>query len=117
MRAILVSVFLLCSAVVPSARADGPNPIYAYTHLLPSPLTLPGGRLVLGTEVAYGITDFLQVGTSVLSDVYQIYNAEVKVNIVSVDEFALALTGEWQSYNYNNIVSTNPSLQVTSWQP
>src|SRR5271154_3378480 len=105
---ILISVLLaLIYPSVPSAQADdGTNPIYGYTHLLSSPLTLPGGRLVLGTDIAYGITDFFQIGTSLLRDVYQVYNANVKLSIVNVPEFALALTGGWQSYNYNNIDSS-----------
>jgi hypothetical protein len=118
MMRILLALVLLTASVVPSAQAaDETNPLFGYTHLLSTPLTLPGGRIILGTDVAYGITDFLQVGTSLLYDIYQVYNAEVKINVVNVHEFALALTGGWQSYNYDNIAPANPSIQVTSWQP
>jgi hypothetical protein len=93
------------------------NPLFAFTHLLPSPFTLPAGRLVLGTSVAFGITDFLQVGTDVLSDFYKVYNANAKVAIVDYPEFALAATLGYSAYNYHDIASTNPDFSVTTWQP
>ncbi|HUP56079.1 MAG TPA: hypothetical protein VM598_01410 [Bdellovibrionota bacterium] len=115
MRTRLLLIAFLIAA--PAQASQGENPLFARTHMLPSPFTLPGGRLIVGTEVAFGITDFLQVGTSLLRDLYRVYNANTKLSLVDLDEFAFALTGEWQSYNYRDISVTNPDVKVTSWMP
>jgi len=93
------------------------NPLFAYTHLLPSPLTLPAGRFVFGTEVAYGLADFLQIGTGLLQDIYQVYNVQAKLSFIDTEDFALALTLGYEMYNYDNISPNNPNLSVHSWLP
>lgn len=100
----------------PAARA-GENPLFGYTHLLPSPYTLPAGTLVLGTDVGFGVTDFFQVGTNVVRDLYQIYNANAKLSVLDYPEFAAGLTLGYQTFNYKDFDSTNPDLRVTSWLP
>jgi hypothetical protein len=93
------------------------NPLFGYTHLLPSPFTLPAGRLQLGTQIALGVTDFLQVGTDLLRDIYQVYNANAKLGVLDFPEFALGLNLGWETYNLNDFDARNPNLQITSWQP
>jgi hypothetical protein len=93
------------------------TPLLAYTHLLPSPFTLPGGRFVLGTDVALGITDFLQVGSNILLDAYKIYNVNAKLALLDYEGFALALTGGYESYNLHDQDSGNPDLQIKSFLP
>lgn len=111
-------LLLLASALPSLATASqGTNPLFAKTHMLPSPFTLPAGRLIIGTEVAFGVTDFLQVGTSLISDIYQVYNANAKLSLVDLEPFALALTGHFQTYNYKDLDSSNPDVQVTSYGP
>ncbi|MBI2605307.1 MAG: hypothetical protein HYW49_04425 [Deltaproteobacteria bacterium] len=100
----------------PSARA-AQNPMFGYPHLLASPFTLPAGRLIIGTEAALGVTDFFEVGTSVLRDFYKIYNASAKLSLVDFEGFALAVTGGFETYNYRDIYPTNPDLTVTSLLP
>lgn len=93
------------------------NPIFGYPHLLASPFTLPAGRLIIGTEAALGVTDFLEVGTSVLRDFYRIYNASAKLSLVDFEGFAFAVTGGFETFNYRDIHPTNPDLTVTSLLP
>jgi hypothetical protein len=93
------------------------NPLFGYTHMMSSPFALPQGRLVFGTDLAFGLTDFLQVGTSILRDAYQFYNANAKLSLVDSGAFAMALTGEYQAYNYRDISSSNPDLSVRSVMP
>jgi hypothetical protein len=102
---------------VASESEDLTNPIFAYTHLLPSPLTLPAGRLALGTDVAYGMFDSVQIGTGLLSDIYQTYNANLKINLVNLPTFSLAAFGSVETYNYHTYDSSNPDLKVLSWKP
>ncbi|MFL5813080.1 MAG: hypothetical protein ACJ763_05840 [Bdellovibrionia bacterium] len=102
---------------VPSESESFTNPIFAYTHLLPSPLTLPAGRLALGTDVAFGVFDSFQVGTGLLKDLYQTYNANLKINLVNLPAFSLAAYGSVESYNYHNYDASNPDLRVLSWRP
>ncbi len=99
------------------AAEDSENLLFAYSHLQPSPLTMPGGRLSLGTQIAWGVTDFLQVGTDVIRDVSKIYNANAKLSLVETPEFALAATGGWEHYNLRDISSSNPDASITSWLP
>lgn len=93
------------------------NHLFGYTHLLPSPFTLPAGRFVIGTDLAYGVTDFLTVGTSILRDFYKVYNANAKLSMFDYESFACALTGGYESYNYKDLYSGNPDVTVTSWLP
>lgn len=102
---------------VPSESESFTNPIFGYTHLLPSPLTLPAGRLALGTDVAFGVFDSVQVGTGLLKDIYQTYNANLKINLVNLPAFSLAAYGSVETYNYRNYDSSNPDLKVVSWRP
>ena len=112
----LVLLGLAVSLFSPRAQSVE-NPMFSFTHMLPSPFTLPAGRLVLGTQFAYGLTDFLQIGTDVFRDFYKIYNANAKVSLLDFPEYATALTLGFEHYNYKDIDSGNPDLKVTSWQP
>ncbi|HLD99010.1 MAG TPA: hypothetical protein VJB59_02060 [Bdellovibrionota bacterium] len=104
--------------LIPAAAAsEVENPIFGYTHLLPSPFTLPAGTLVYGTSLDLGVTDFLQIGTNVLSDFHKIYNANAKVSLVDYPEFAFGLTLGYSTYNYRDIDRSNPDLSVASWLP
>jgi hypothetical protein len=107
----------LGSAHAAEDRNTNENPLFAYTHMLPSPYNIPGGKLVIGTTSAVGLTDFLQVSSDIIRDFYQVFNATAKLQLLDFDGFALALTMGWEHYNLNNIVPTNPDLAVTSWQP
>ena len=115
-RSIAISAILVLSPLSREAPC-AENPVFSYTHLLPSPYTLRAGRFVIGTDTALGLTDFLQIGTNVVLDIYQTYNAQAKLSLLDFPEFALALTGGWLNYNYANYSVNNPNIQVTSWLP
>src|SRR5687768_2647508 len=101
----------------PAHAVNRSNPLFGYTHLLPSPFTLRGGTLVYGTEIAYGLTDFFQVGTSLIRNLYQIYNANGKLAIFDNESYALAVSLGWESFNYRDISSQNPDLRVSAYSP
>lgn len=104
-------------AEAPASDGGVENPMFYYTHLNPSPYTLRAGQLVLSTDLAIGITDFLQVGTNLISDFYRVFNANAKVALLDYEDFALAATGSWQSFNYRDIDSRAPDRRITSWMP
>jgi hypothetical protein len=114
---VLVSAIatLLAASVAP-VESDAAE-IFGYTHMQSSPLTLSAGRLAIGTSVAYGVTDFLQIGTNVIDDIYKIANVNAKLGMVELEEFALAPTVVFQTYNLHDIVDTNPDLRTYSWLP
>ncbi len=93
------------------------NPLFGYSHLAPSPFTLRAGRIVLGTSIALGVTDFLQIGTHVIYDFYKIYNGNAKLSILDFKEFAMALTLSYQTYNLVDLSVTNPNTQINAWMP
>jgi hypothetical protein len=93
------------------------NPLLGYTHMLPSPFTIPAGRLAIGTTVALGVTDFLQLSTDILRDFYKFYNASAKLAILDYPEFAGALTLGYESFNLRDVDSANPDISVQSWNP
>ena len=93
------------------------NALFGHTHLLPSPHTLRSGRLLYGTDMAFGVTDFFQVGTNVLRDFFKIYNANAKVSLLDFQAFALSPTFGFESYNLHDISDGNPDLRVTSFLP
>lgn len=107
----------LCAEAAEEARSRIDNPLFGYTHLLQSPLTLPAGRLALGTSVALGVTDFLQVSTDILRDAYSVFNAQAKLMLVNSESFALGAFVGFESYNYNSFDANNPDLRVNSWLP
>jgi hypothetical protein len=106
-----------CLLFVAPSVSHATNPLFGYTHMLPSPRTLPAGRLAYGTTFAYGITDFFQVSSGVLRDFYKFFNAEAKVSLVDLPGFALSPYVGWESYNYHNISDSNPDLAVMSYLP
>lgn len=107
------SLFLLVSSWGYSAT----NPIFAYTHQLPSPFTLRAGHLIYGTEVALGVTDFMQIGTNIFRDAFQFYNANAKLSLIDWESFACAFTISGETFNYKNIDSSNPDLRVLTYAP
>lgn len=100
-----------------SFAAEAVNPVFSYTHLLPSPFTVPAGYLAIGTETDLGLTSFLQVGSNIIQDFYKVFNANAKFSLISLPEFAFALTVGYETYNYHDISSSNPDLRVNSWLP
>src|SRR3990172_10717144 len=91
-----------CLWAAAAARADGPSPVFGYTHLMPSPLTLPAGRLSYGTAFSFGVTDFLQIGTDVVRDAYGVLNANAKIGLVAREGFAAALTLGFEKFNFKD---------------
>lgn len=96
---------------------DGSNPIFAFTHLLPSPLTLPAGQLMLGSEVAYGLFGWAQVGTGLVEDIYQVFNVDAKVKLIDYPKFTLGASAAFETYNYQNYGPANPDMRVNAWLP
>lgn len=122
LKKIIQLVLLPTAALVFSAETVKPvhaaeNPMFYYTHMLPSPFTLPAGRLVLGTYIGLGLTDFFQVGTDALRDFYKVYNVDGKISFLDFYEFAAAFTVSYQHFNYKDIDSGNPDVTIDSWQP
>ena len=116
MKKLLVFIAVATLFSTPRVRANE-NALFGYTHLLPSPYTVKAGRLIFGTNIILGVTDFLQVGTNVLNDFYQVYNANMKASVFDRKEFAVALTFGWTRYNYRDISPNNPDLLITSLLP
>ena len=108
-------LLLLVAPLNQSVAAE--NGLFGYTHLLPSPLTLPAGTLVFGTDVSFGLTDFLQVGTNLLSNFYNVYNVNAKAALVDYPSFALAVTGSFVQFNYQDIDPRNRDFAVSSLLP
>jgi len=93
------------------------NALFGYTHMLPSPYTPPAGRLALGTTTGIGITDFFELQTNVLSDLFQIYNAEARFSLLDFPSFALGLFLGYQYTNLNVLSSNNPPIGLGAWMP
>lgn len=112
------SILALCiSILLPATAHARENPILAYTHLSPSPYTIPAGVVALGTTISFGVTDFFDIGTNIFLNLSRVYNARAKLALVDVDGFALALTGGWQRFNFKDLKSSNPDVTVTSTMP
>lgn len=93
------------------------NPIFGYTHLLPSPFTLPAGKFFIGSSAGIGITDFLQIETNVIADIYEIYNARAKLSLLDFPGFAFGVYLGYQNVNLHDLANSNPSLRFNSWMP
>lgn len=93
------------------------NPLFGYTHLLPSPFTLPAGRVILGSTSGIGVTDFLEVDTDLLSDFFQIYNGRARLSVLDFPGFAAGFYVGYQNVNLANLSSFNPSTTISAWMP
>jgi hypothetical protein len=107
-------VLLLSSSAFAS---DFENPMFGYTHMLPSPFTLPAGRFVLGTDTAFGVTSFLQVSTNVVGDLYQFYNVQAEVSLYDDSLVALAVNLGYETYNIDSLSAAFPSQWISAWLP
>lgn len=99
------------------SASDRVNPLFGAPHLLPSPFTLDAGTLVIGTQAAFGVTDFFQIGTDLVRDINEVFNVNAKFSLVDREEFAIAFVGAFETYNYQAFSSRNPDIRVNSWQP
>lgn len=99
------------------SESDAPHAAFAYTHGLPSPMNIPGGTYVIGTNVAVGVTDFLQLSTNVLRDVTRYWNIQAKVPLIEFPTFIASAFVNWDTFNLNNFDETNPDQRITAWQP
>jgi hypothetical protein len=93
------------------------NPVFGYSHLAGSPYTLPSGRLVYGTDVAVGVTNQFQVGTNILRDSFQFYNAQAKYRVVSTSSFAAATTFGFETFDTAAVGVSTQSAQITNYLP
>lgn len=99
------------------ANSSVENPLFGYTHLLPSPFTLPAGKWVLGAQTAIGITDSIQLETDVISTLFKIYNGRAKLSLLDFPGFAVGIYLGYQYVNLNDISSSNPALGLSTWMP
>lgn len=106
----LIALLTLTTTDLQAGAKSVSNPLFSYTHILPSPYTMPAGKIYIGTELAIGITDFMEIGTSIIRNFYQTYNAQVKLQLVDSASFATGITGSWVSYALG-------TQQVTIWSP
>lgn len=110
-----------CASAWGAPRGSSPtqyrNALFAQTHLLPSPFTLPAGTFTYGSSLALGVTDFLQIGTDLYRTVFKIYNANLKISLVETYGFALALTGGFETYDASVILDVPSGSSITSYLP
>lgn len=99
------------------AYRDTVNPAFGFTHMLPSPMNIPGGAWMIGSSVAYGVTDFLQLSTDVIRDAYRYWNVQAKVPLIEFPTFITSAYVSWDTFNLNNYEDRNPDRRVTAWQP
>lgn len=98
-------------------ESESHNNLFNYTHLLPSPFTVPAGRLVYGSVVGIGVTDFFQIQTDLIRDFYRIFNLTGKLSLIDYYGFALGVFAEASTYNLSNFSSANPDVRVFSLMP
>ncbi len=98
-------------------RGTEVNVAFAYTHLLPSPFVLSQGTWVLGTSVAYGLFDFLQISTNVARTFRQQWNIQAKVPLIEYPTFVASAFVNYELYNPSNIDVSNPDVWLRRWLP
>ena len=93
------------------------NPLLSFTHILPSPLTLPAGRFVLGSTVGIGVTDWLELDTNLVADLYQIYNGRAQVSLLDFPGLAAGFYLGYQNTNLNALSAANPAISLSTFMP
>ena len=93
------------------------NYLFSYTHLLPSPFTIPARNVAIGTVTGMGLTDFFDIETNLISDFFQIYNAKARFSLLDFKKFAAGVYLGYQNVNLNNLSPGNPSTTISAWMP
>lgn len=114
---VLILTMGMLASASPSHAMPAMEPLFTVTHLCPSPLTGPAGRLTYGSALSFGVTDFLEVHTNLIRDFYQIFNVGAKLSIVNEEGFAGGLTFSAQTYNTRALDPNATAAQVTTYQP
>ena len=119
MRTLTQIFFLMVfTAVISFERAlAAENYLFGYTHLLPSPFTIPQGQIAVGTTTGVGVTPFMDVETNLISDFFQIYNARARFSLFDNRQFAIGAYLGYQMVNLNNLAPANPSVTLSAWMP
>ncbi len=101
----------------PSNNMIPTNVAFAYTHMLPSPVNLPKGTLVVGSTLAYGAMDSLEFSTNIIRDVQKQWNVQAKVPLIEYPTFMTTAFVDYQSTNSSYFEETNPTVRLARWQP
>ncbi len=87
------------------------NPLLNHTHLLPSPFTLPAGRVMIGSLTGIGITDFFELQTHLLANFYNAYNLQLRASMIDSPTSAASLS---IGFSYMNFSSNQ---HISAWLP
>jgi len=115
-NAITAALLLVLGSTAAHASAVR-NPIFGHTHMLASPFTLPAGRVTFGSTAAIGVTDFFDLSTNVVRDIFQIFNLTARFSLVDTEKFAFGVFVGSQAFNFRSMDSANPDLWQTSVLP
>ncbi len=117
----VVSIVILTAVIVVSAFGiiDEDHRL-TDAHSIPTAYTLNEGEVLLGIgPLAYGITDNFQIGTNLLADIFGVFNANLKYNLLDKPGFGLAGGAGWAYFklgddSFNSInLSANASFPLS----
>ncbi len=102
----------------PASESRGSvNAAFPYTHLLPGPFSLPQGSWVLGSSVAYGVFDSLELSSNIYRTTQQQWNLSAKVPMIEYPTFMATAFVSYESFNPRTFSDFNPDVRITRWQP
>ncbi len=91
MKKAILLVLLMSIAVMPLWGIINDNLRLTSAHAVPTAYTLNQGEVLIGIgPLAYGIHDKFQIGTNMLLDILQVFNADIKLNILDFEAMGLA---------------------------
>lgn len=78
--------------------------------------TLNKGEIMVGLgPIAIGLSDRVQLGTSLLFYIFQYYNADLKVNLLDLDSTAIAVGIQWGYFNLEVFGADEPFTTVAPY--
>lgn len=116
MKRILISILLTMFVTVGASAEKGfdGRPILNNVSS-PTGFTLNKGEFTVGLgSIGFGITDRVKIGTNILLYLFQVYNADVKVNLISSDAVSLSAGLD---LNYFNLDVFGADTGFTSLSP
>ena len=85
---------------------------------VPTGYTLHKGEFIVGIgPIGVGITDNVQVGTNILLWLFQIYNANLKVNVMQSSSMAFAVGLDYTRFNLSSLFSDDDETDFNVISP
>jgi hypothetical protein len=116
MKKMLITIFIFITISVSTSAEEGFNKRPIINNLnMPTGFTLNKGEFTVGIgTLGYGISDRIQISTNILLYLFQVYNGDLKIQVINSGSFSLAAGLDM---NYINLKVYGEDTGFTAFSP